>query len=340
MQDRVLERPQLRARLDAEVARELLACVLVGVERLRLAPAAVEREHQLGDEPLAGRMLGDEPAQLRDELGVTAGSGIGLDARLQRGELLLLEPRDLGRRERLVGEVGERGAAPHLLRFAQDRRGFLRLPRGQRPAAALHEVIEAVGVELAALDAQPVAGRGRRQDALPERLAQPGDVDLDLLGRTRRCVLAEQRDREPLGAYRLVRMQQEDGEDGARLRTPERNDTVLVAYFKWTKDPEVHRPRRNATCDEDLRIPLLSLAGRLSPSAGSPWTEWPLERRPRDAADLDVLDGTSIVDDDEAVEDLRRKSTGGAACQLDVHCCQERARRRADTGPGMLSACV
>ena len=159
VQDRVLQRAQLRAGLDAEVAGEHAARVLVGVERLRLAPAAVEREHELGDEPLARRMLGDEPAQLRDQLRVAAGGRVGLDARLQRGELLLLEPGDLGGGERLVRQVGERRPAPHVLRLAQERRGLLGLARGERAAAALDQLVEAFGVELAGVDAQPVARR-------------------------------------------------------------------------------------------------------------------------------------------------------------------------------------
>ena len=106
----------------------------VGLERLGLAPAAVEREHQLAGEPLARRVLGDEPPQLADDLGVAAGGEVGLDAQLERGQPLLLEPRDLGLRERLERQVGERRPAPQRERLAQQPRRWSALAR--RPARA------------------------------------------------------------------------------------------------------------------------------------------------------------------------------------------------------------
>ena len=45
-----LQLAQLRARLQAQVAGELVARPLEAVERVGLAPAAVEREHQLPEQ--------------------------------------------------------------------------------------------------------------------------------------------------------------------------------------------------------------------------------------------------------------------------------------------------
>ena len=56
--------PQLRSRLDAEVLAERAPCLAICVERLCLASAAVEREHELAAEPLSIRVLGDQALEL------------------------------------------------------------------------------------------------------------------------------------------------------------------------------------------------------------------------------------------------------------------------------------
>ena len=54
---------------------------LVGLERLGLAAAAVQREHQLAAQVLAQRVLSHQRLELADELGVAAEREVGLDAR-------------------------------------------------------------------------------------------------------------------------------------------------------------------------------------------------------------------------------------------------------------------
>ena len=247
-EDRLLQVAQLRARLDAELADEPLARVLVGVERLGLAAAAVEREHQLGGEALVRRVLGHQPAQLADDLGVPAGGDVGLDAARERGDPRLLEAAHLAGCERLVRQVAERRAAPQAERLAQQlRRGVGPAGRQLAPAAR-DELVEALHVALAGADAEPVPGRGpRHRVAVAERLAQPRDVDLHGLDRPGRRVRAPQRERQPLGADRLVRIQEKDGEDRSRLGSTERDRAVGAADLQRSQDVELHRPRRNAT---------------------------------------------------------------------------------------------
>ena len=64
-------------------------------------------------------MLGDQCLELSDDLRVAAEREVGVDAILEAGDASLLEAPDLGLRERLVGEVGERRAAPEIERVAQ-----------------------------------------------------------------------------------------------------------------------------------------------------------------------------------------------------------------------------
>ena len=83
--------------------------VLQGVS---LTAAAVEGKHELAAKALAVRMARHLGLDLADELGVAAEAQIRLDALLEPGEPLLLQARDLGLREPLVGHVGQRWAAP------------------------------------------------------------------------------------------------------------------------------------------------------------------------------------------------------------------------------------
>ena len=60
----------------------------------------------------------DERLELADELFVAAGCEVGLDPRLEQRAAELVEPGDLGLRERVVGELGERLAPPQRQRSA------------------------------------------------------------------------------------------------------------------------------------------------------------------------------------------------------------------------------
>ena len=68
---------------------------------------------------------------------------IRVDAILERGEVKLFQPADLTLRPRLVGELGERRAAPEREGLAQA------LGSGRRlgPARLGHETLEAVQIE-------------------------------------------------------------------------------------------------------------------------------------------------------------------------------------------------
>ena len=107
-QDRALELLQLRSRLEAELVHEQAPRLVEDLQRLRLAPRPVEREHQLGPRPLSVRVPGDQDFEVGHDVGVPADLQLGVHEVLARRELELLEPSDLGRRERLVGEVGQR----------------------------------------------------------------------------------------------------------------------------------------------------------------------------------------------------------------------------------------
>ena len=63
----------------------------VGGERVRLAPGAIEREHQLAAKALAQRLRGDQRLELADEVGVAPERELGLDPLLEGAPAELLE---------------------------------------------------------------------------------------------------------------------------------------------------------------------------------------------------------------------------------------------------------
>src|SRR5439155_16490339 len=103
---------ELRAGLDAQLLDERLPCRAVRRQSVRLPSRAVEREHELSSRTLAERVALDERLELEHELGVPAQGEVGLDSLLERDGAELLEPGDLGLRERLVRKVGECRTAP------------------------------------------------------------------------------------------------------------------------------------------------------------------------------------------------------------------------------------
>jgi hypothetical protein len=117
-EDRLLQAMELRPGLHADLVDELLPRAAVRFQCLGLAPATVEGEHQLPDQPLAGRMGGQELLQLSEQLGVVAAGEVGVHACLQRGEPLLLQSRDLRLREGLVRHILQRRPAPQAQRAA------------------------------------------------------------------------------------------------------------------------------------------------------------------------------------------------------------------------------
>ena len=120
-EDRLLQAPQRLARLDPQLLDERPSSVLVDVERLRLTAATVEGEHELPAQTLLQWVLSDKRLELPDEVDVPAERQVDVDPLDQRAQAKLLEPTDLTLGERLVGELGERRAAPHRERFVQQR---------------------------------------------------------------------------------------------------------------------------------------------------------------------------------------------------------------------------
>ena len=67
-EDRALQVLQLDSRLETQLTVEKLSAFPVGLEGLRLAAGAVEREHQEPAQPLAKRVFADKRFELGHQL--------------------------------------------------------------------------------------------------------------------------------------------------------------------------------------------------------------------------------------------------------------------------------
>ena len=190
--------PELGRRLDADLLDQGRPGVPVGLERLGLAAAPVQREHALRVQPLAQRVLGHQGVELTDELVMVPRREVRVDRELGGGEPQLLEPADLGIRERLLREIRERIAAEQRERLARR----ARRPPGRGRARRLQDQpLEATHVHPLAVDPQLVRAPARddlRSAPGGQRAAQPPDVVLHHLGSARRRVVSPQALDQPI----------------------------------------------------------------------------------------------------------------------------------------------
>ena len=236
----VVQRRAARARLDADLVEQPPARVAVGLERLGLAPAAVEREHQLRRR--AARASGARPTSVL-QLGHRrrrAGRPRGRPPRASRAPPAAAPRAGRSRPARTARSARSASGGPrHSASASRSTVGrLLGLRRRQRRPRLLDQPLEALGVELVRAHAQAVARRRRDQDlGVAERLAQPRDVHLHRLHRAGRRVLAPERDRQPLGAHRLVRVQQQHGQHRARLPADSCDD--LPCSLRTSNGPRI-----------------------------------------------------------------------------------------------------
>jgi hypothetical protein len=199
-EDLLLELSQRGTRLEPKLIAQRAPRIAVGRQRLSLTARAVERQHQLGPQPLAQRMKHHKRLELADQLRITRENQVRLDPPLERVKPLLLEPHDLGGGELLIREIGERGAAPEGERLTQ-RASRLPWLTSRGPGG---QALETVRVHLVRSRVQHVAGRPALERALAERGAEPGEIDLDGLDRRRWLRRAPELGDDALGWKDLV----------------------------------------------------------------------------------------------------------------------------------------
>ncbi len=111
-QDGALESLEVRGRIQSQFLAEHPMGVAVELEGVCLTVGTVERKHELAADPLAKRLRRNQRLELDDHLGVPPLVQVDGDPFLQRSQAHLLQPRDVGPRERAVRELLERRASP------------------------------------------------------------------------------------------------------------------------------------------------------------------------------------------------------------------------------------
>jgi hypothetical protein len=217
---------------------------VVCLKRLGLAAGAVQREHQLRAEALAKRVLVDEAFELRDELAAETLLEVGVHASLQHVQAALVEAPDLRLGERLEAELGEGRAAPEGERLPKERRAAVRALEG----CGRRELLEAAGVRRVGGDPEHVTGLPRGEHVRRQQLADLRDEVLERRRRGARRRLAPELVHEAVDRDDLVRVDQEEGEEGALLLPAERDRPAVADDLERTEDPEIehgggrHRP--------------------------------------------------------------------------------------------------
>ena len=87
-------------------------------------------------------MCGDERLQLADQIRIRAEGEIGVDSLLQRREAHVVQPSNLGLRERGKGQILQRRPPEQRERFAQGRCGSLQIAGRKRPPTLIHQGLE------------------------------------------------------------------------------------------------------------------------------------------------------------------------------------------------------
>ena len=172
---------QPRSRLRALLIDQAAAGVPVEAERVTGPAAAVQGRHLVRDERLVQRVLAQQVLQLADQIGVPAKLQVTPDPLEDGGPALLVEAVTHPRHP-VAADARQRRAAPEPVRVAQQGgrviavavgRQRIRLPA--QPAEVMQ--VDRVGIDVELVTPGAPGQPGVVAHGLPERGAQPGDVN-------------------------------------------------------------------------------------------------------------------------------------------------------------------
>ncbi len=238
-----MELTQLGPGIDAELLGEDVARLPVRVERLRVAARAVQGLHEQQPQIFPQRMVGQQPAQLRDDLGVAAAGQLGLDPEFGGVKVELGQPFGFRLDQCRRRDIGQRAAMPERERLGQLRRRALRVPGGISTPALAHQGLEHLGVGVPRGQAQQVTGSAGDQESavgVTEEPTQPQHVDADEVARLGRRSLAPHLVDQYVDGNDLPGVDQQGSQD----RTPLRGSDPLPVFsgpdLKGSEQPEPH----------------------------------------------------------------------------------------------------
>ena len=236
--DRLVQRAQALAGFDAQLLGQHAPPRLVDVERLGLPARAIQREHQLPARALTQRLARHEVAKRRDRLGVVAEDELRPEPLLLQRDAQLAQCRQRVERERRVGEVRERLAAPQRECFAQRRGRSGRIGARELPSRLLERALAADDVDGLGGDVEEVAGRAGHDGPVTEDAAQLRDVALQRRGGGFGRVLPHALD-QATGRYDRAGVEREHREDRSAARAAERKRLAVGGCLQGTQQAVV-----------------------------------------------------------------------------------------------------
>jgi hypothetical protein len=193
----------------------------------------------LGAEALPVRLLCDQALQLGDERVVASQSEPGIVEELVRPQPSFLQLRRFRLVDRLSREVGERFARPEIERALQILGCIGRSSRSERSRRRFDEALEPSEVELLGLELQPVAGPMPLDALGAEHLAEPVHVHLERRDGGPRGLGAPESVDDPVSRCDRVRVQEQEGQQGALLRRSQRERPFVPDDLDGSQDAEL-----------------------------------------------------------------------------------------------------
>ena len=218
---------------------EHLAASAIHIKRVGLAPASIQREHQLPQQPLTMGVQFDESLELADQHRGERPSARSASNRSSSAARRASSKRAISRlRERLIREIGERLAAPQPQRRAQQLARGRSVAISERATRVGDQRLEALGVDLTRLHRQQVAAPARDEHLVTQRLAQMRHVPLQRLRCRRRWSLAPQLIDQTIARDHLPATQQQDRQQRPLLRAAEHNPSFPVGHLQRPQNAE------------------------------------------------------------------------------------------------------
>ncbi len=273
--DRRVQRAQLLAGLHTDLAHEPGPGRTVGLQRFRLPPRLVKRDHQLAPEPLPQRICGHQRLQLADQGRRMAEGELGVETVGYRGQPQLRKLIAFCHRELGVTQILVRIPSPQLQRTPEPGKRELGCAGQQRRPRLPDKLFEKCRVQGRRVDAQAVPRRHRDQNPPPrwrtvqlQQSTQPGNVASQRFLRRRR------RGRSPHPVHQArhrdspVTLGQQQAKECPLPRASQRQRLTVPADLQRPQYPEPQAGRGTA---DDLasrltrwsRQPASTLAGHV-----------------------------------------------------------------------------
>lgn len=258
-----------RPRLQPELLHQQLAAHPVALQRLRLSPRAVQRQHQLPAQPFPQRVDPYQQLDLADQLVVAAEVELQLDPRLGGRQPLLVQLQRLAA-QRLARHPAQAVALPQLTRSTQQFHRLRRVPALRQGARVREPAGEDGGVDEVALRPEDVPRRprgdrggdsGRREELAQSRHA---DLHLGACG-VRRLVVPDEVD-QVVRADDPVRLKEQGGENDL---LPPRGIRTGPLRPVTCKGPRMRNTTVSGVCGTPPGETVMSL-----PAGGTPEIGW------------------------------------------------------------------